>query len=282
MITIVTDTAADLPGYVVEEFGIRVVSGKVSLDGQSMRPLSDVAASDFYGLWRDSGQTPAVAEPAVNDLGQVYQAILSEQPTADIISIHASDGLSEVVARARVAAAACGPERIKVIDSRSTSIGLGLLAREAAEMARQRRSVAAIVDALTRMRGTMQGHMVTETLDYLTRSGKLGTMDRMIGGLLAVKPILALNDGRFKLQDQRRSRAEALQTLSESVIRSGFAHSRMRIGVAHAVCEDEAHVLAREITAVLKPETLLVTEMGPSSGSLGGPGALAVFWASPR
>jgi hypothetical protein len=70
--------------------------------------------------------------------------------------------------------------------------------------------------------------------------------------------------------------------MSDSVVKSGFAHSGMRIGIAHCFCEDEAPLLAREIAGALKPETLLVTEFGPGNAALGGPGALAAFWVSPR
>ena len=282
MLWIVTDPAADLPGYVVEQFGINVVSGRVSFDGEVFRTGPDLLNTDFLARWRESGQMPPVTEPAVNDLGQVYQAILNEHPAADIISIHASSAMSEVAQRARVAAAACNPTQIHVVDSMSMSIGVGLLVREAAAMAQQRRSAQAIMDVVNRMRSTMQGYMVTENLDYLIRSGSVSAVDRMIGGLLSVKPILVFDNGKLKVHDQRRSRAEALQTMSDSVVKAGFAHSGMRIGIAHCFCEDEAPLLAKEIAGALKPETLLVTEFGPGTATIGGPGALAAFWTAPR
>ncbi len=281
MVWIVTDAAADLPNYVVEQYGIRVIGGTVSFGEEVLATGPSLAASDFYARWQQSGHSPVVSDPTVDDIRAAYESILRERPTGEIISIHASSALSETVQRARVAAAAFDPARIQVVDSGSVSVGLALQVREAAEMAR-RRDVASIRAALAHLRAATHGFLVMESLDYLKRSGRLGTMDRMIGGLLAPKPILTLEEGKIRLHDQRRTRPEALEALSEAMIKSGWAHSGMRVGIAHAVCEEEAHTLASVVSAALKPEVLIVTEFGAGNGVLGGPGTIAGFWASPR
>ena len=282
MIWVITDAAADLPSHLVQQYAIQVVGGRIALDGVTQRTGTDASVADYYARWQTQGEPPATSDPSVNDIGQIYESILSEHKDAEILSIHPSGALTDTLQRARTAAASTGTSRIQLIDSQSTSLGLGIQVREAAELVHRNRPAPYIMQMLSQLRTNLHGYLLMDSADYLHRSGKLSAMDRVLGGLLSVKPIVQLEKGNVSLHDQRRTRDEGMRALSEAMIKSGLVHGGLRVGIAHAVCEDDAHTLARDVSPVLKPEALTVSGFGPSNGVLGGPGTLAAFWASPR
>jgi DegV family protein with EDD domain len=282
LIWVITDAAADLPAHLVEQYGIQVIGGKVTLAGATQRTGNDQIAGDYYAYWQEHGEPPGHADPSVNDIGQVYETILQQHQDAEILSIHPSGELTDTLQRARTAAAATGSSRIQVVDSQSSSLGLGIQVKEAAELVHKNRPAPHILQMLSQLRSTLRGYMLMESPDFLRRTGRLTTVDRMVGGLLGVKPIVLLDHGQITLHDQRRTRDDAIRALSESMIKTGLVHGGLRVGISHAICEADAHALAREISPVLKPESLVVSSFGPSNGILAGPGTLAAFWASPR
>jgi DegV family protein with EDD domain len=112
------------------------------------------------------------------------------------------------------------PEReIHIVDSDSASMGIGLLALEAVEMAQAGKSAQEISDTLTMRRAQVKLLVVLETLDYLKRGGRISPARAAIGGLLSVKPIITLEDGEVETADRPRThgkaRARLLELLSE-------------------------------------------------------------------
>jgi DegV family protein with EDD domain len=183
---------------------------------------------------------------------------------------------------ARAAAAQLPGGAIRVFDSGSVALGLGLMVREAARMACDDTPEATIMARLELMRETVQQFATCETLEYLARSGRIGRVARFMGGLLDLKPILTVKDGVLDAFGRVRGRDQSVDTLRDLYIAGAQGHNGVHLGVIHAACEKEAKRFADECCNAVKPDVFIFEEQGPALGVYSGPGAIGVYWWAPR
>ena len=137
--------------------------------------------------------------------------------TESIVCIVISDHLSGTLDSARAAAQATPELPIEVIDSRSTSMGLGLLVLLAARMAEQGHDHIQIAEAVRSMVPQVRLLFVVDTLEFLHKGGRIGGAQRLLGSVLSIKPILQIVDGRIEPLESVRTKKKALLRLMELV-----------------------------------------------------------------
>src|SRR5690606_13842256 len=106
---------------------------------------------------------------------------------------------------------------VHVVDTRSASLGIGLLAIEAARMARAGAAAADIVQRLEELVARQRVLFVVDTLEFLQRNGRIGRAQAFVGGLLNIKPLLTIDDGVVAPLERARGRAKARARLVELV-----------------------------------------------------------------
>lgn len=277
-VRIVTDTTAGLPNEILERYDIPNVPQYVHFGDEALRDVYDVDAATFYARQVAAPELPKTSAPSVGEFLQVYGEILDADPDATILSIHPSTDISGTVRSARPAAAEFPEADIRIFDTRSVSIGLGLMVWEAAEMAERGASPDAIMARMEAMRDGMQIYFVVDTLDYLAKGGRIGRATHLVGSLLDIKPVLALCDGVVESYSRARTRRRSLTMLQEMVTRGAGGKPGLRLGLAHAVCADEVAAMAEAFRTELNPDVFLYAELGPSIGVHAGPGAVAIGW----
>jgi DegV family protein with EDD domain len=280
MIRIATDTGANLPQDIIDEFKIVVVSGTIDFGTETVIEYPDLKNEEFYRRLTSSRTLPVAHDPTVIQFKREYSRMFSETPSATILSVHVSEALGTAITAARQAASMLPMSNIKLFDTRSVSFGQGLLVWEAARMAASGASVDQIIRRLATLRDHTKLYIVVDTLEYLSRGGRVGPAARLVGGLLSVKPVLTLKDGLVQGHSQHRTRIKALDELKKLVLKEAKGVEGLRMGVIHAVCTDEAKQLAEDIRNALHPEALAIAEIGPAVGVHAGPGALGVTWFS--
>jgi len=280
MIRIATDTGSNLPQNIIDEYRIVVVSGTMSFDTESILEYPDLTNADFYRRLTASKTLPVGHDPGILIFKREYGRILAESPGASIVSVHVSEALGTAITAARQAAALQPTVTIRLFDTRSVSFGEGLLVWEAARLARAGKTVDEIIQRLTYLRDRTRLYVAVDTLEYLSKGGRVGPAARFVGGLLDVKPILTLKDGLVQPHSQHRTRSRALSELKQLVVAECKGAKGLRMGVMHAMCPDDARQLADELRRELQPEELALAEIGPAVGLNTGPGALGVTWFS--
>lgn len=278
MIRFVTDTGGNLPRNLIDEFQITVVSGTIGFGSDVIVEYPDLQNEEFYRRLKASKTMPVGRDPGVLQFRREYARILSEEPTAAILSIHVSEALGTAITAARQAAALLPTASIRLFDTRSVSFGEGLMIWEAARLARAGASADEILRQLAVMRERTRLFVLVDTLEYLSKGGRVGSAARFVGGLLDVKPILTLRDGQVQAHSQYRTRSRALVELKHLVLAESAGPGRLRMGIMHAMCLEDAQQLASELEQKLHPEALAITEIGPAVGANTGPGALGVTW----
>lgn len=276
-VKIVTDSGADIPKPLAEELDIAVVPLTVHFGDEEFKDGVDLELSEFYRRLHAGGQ-PRTTQPSPTDFEAVYRRL---QADADaIVSVHLSSQLSGTMQSASIAAAMDGIDvPVHVVDSRSASLGIGMLAVEAARMAKAGASAEDIVQHLEAIVARQKVLFLVDTLEYLQRNGRIGRAQAFVGGLLNIKPLLTIDDGVVAPLERARGRAKARARLLE-LVTQGAQGQRVKVAVMHADALEEAESLASELRSRLDVEELVVGQLGATIGTHAGPGTLGVVFYS--
>jgi DegV family protein with EDD domain len=275
-IGIVTDSTADLAPKLVEEYGIAIIPLTVSLHGKEYRDGVDLSADDFYRELKKGGLPTSTSQPAPGAFVDCYRSLLTKFDA--IISIHLTEILSGTVRTAQLVREMLPDARIQVIDSRTTSVGLGGMVLEAARAVRKGVKFEELVAGLKGLREKVHFVVALDTLEHVCRSGRVGKLQAFLGSILRVKPILRLGLQDVEIIDKVRSRRDSILRLFEEFKSHVAGETGAIIGIAHTAAEEEAEKLKRVIEATFKNAEVLFHQAGPVLGTHVGPGALALVW----
>lgn len=292
LIRVVTDSTSDLPPDLARAHGIHVVPLLVLLGDQVFRDGVDLKPRELYEHLEAGRVHPASNPTPQADFADVYHNLGSEK---DILSIHLSAKLSQTLAHARAAAAEELPglrrlrenpesgEKValEVVDSRSVSLGLGMLALFAARMARRGLEPAAIVERLEAMRERVHVLFAVDTLDYLARGGRIGKGRALLGNLFGIKPILGVVDGEVTAVDKVRG-GRAVHPRLVELLRERVDPARPVIAaIAHAKAPVWADRLRTLLDKSFRVSERIEAEMGPVVGTHAGPGTVGAALFQP-
>lgn len=279
MIHIVTDTTAGLPQRVIDEYNVPVVPQYVHFGEETFKDMYEISPSEFYAKQAAASELPKTSAPSPADFFPIFDGILADDPEATILCIHPSPELSGTIRSAVPAIAEYPDHDIRIFDTRSVSIGLGMIVIEALAMNRAGAGIDDITATLETMRDGMHIFFIVDTLEYLAKGGRIGKASQLMGTLLDIKPILTLTDGAVGPHSKARTRKRAVSQMRDYVVESiGPDAAGLRLGIAHAQCADEAQALLDDLCDALHADQCLFAELGPAIGTHAGPGTLAVGW----
>ena len=275
-VRIVADSACDLPDDVVDSLGITVVPLMLRFGDEELVDREQLSVAEFWRRCGSSDELPSTAAPSPGRFEQAYRSLITDGASG-IVSIHLSGELSATLQSARTAAAAIdGEVPIEVVDSRSITVGLGLTVTALAERARDGASLdelTSLADSLidrTRVLGAL------DTLEYLKKGGRIGAAQAVLGALLSIKPLIAIEDGKVEAAGKQRTRGRAVRFVLDRVRDEPAIE---RLAVMHADCDDVDDVV-RQLSELHDGE-ILVGEIGPVIGAHAGPGTIGVVYHVP-
>jgi len=273
-VAIVTDSTSSLTQAMGQAYGIHVVPIYVTFGTQTYCDGIDLDANLFYRLLRDSRSLPTTSQPTAEDFLRTYSS-LSEQAEA-IISIHISHKMSGTLDSALSACRELPHVPIYVIDSRSVSMGLGLMAIAAAKAAAAGQDAAAVVRLVEELIRRMNIIFTVETLEYLHKGGRIGGAAALAGSVLSIKPVLCVKDGRIEPLEKPRTRRLALERVLDLVAEQVGTSGAIHAAILHCAAPDAAQDLAEQMGFRYQCKELLTVEAGPIIGTHAGPGTLGV------
>lgn len=274
-IGIVTDSTSDLPQELASKFDIEVVPLQVSINDQNYRDGVDLSSTQFYRKLISGGSLPTTSQPSPGVFVECYRALLKKVDA--ILSIHLTEALSGTIRSARIAREMMPEANIQVIDSHSTSMGLGGLALEAARAVSRGMRMDEIIKLLESLREKVRFLVALDTLEFIRRSGRVSALQAFFGSILQIKPLLKLVHGKVELVERVRSRREAIGKLLNEFKSQLTAESEGIIAVMHTVAEAEAEKLKAVVQEAFKNAEIIVNQAGPVLGTHVGPGALALI-----
>ncbi len=275
-VAIVIDSTANLPDKLVAQHQIYVVPQIVNWDGQSLLDGIDIKTEAFYAKLSMSQTSPTTSQPSPGEFLEHFQRVAE---TADsIVGIFISEHLSGTLSSARQGAAMMGDYPIEIVDSRSASMGLGLVALAAAQAAADGKDYQEIAAIVRRIVPHLRVLFVVDTLEYLHRGGRIGGAKRLIGSVSSIKPVLHLEGGKIEPLASIRTKKKAVEHMLQVLQQETAGKSQIHAAVMHAAAEDEARRIADTIQSAVQPLDIVQGALSPVIGTHVGPGTLGVAY----
>jgi DegV family protein with EDD domain len=273
MIHLVTDSTAYLTPQVIKQYDVHTVSLKVIVGDQTYDEEGGITKAEFFRLLDDIATTPTTSQPSAGEFIGCYEQLVGAED--EIISIHISSGLSGTVPNALAAAQEVAPDRIHVIDSRTTAVGLMIMVVATGEAIAAGKSCPEILSMLERMVDESCIYFSVDTLEYLHKGGRIGAASRWLGTLLNIKPVLYLHEGKIEPLDKVRTTKKARGRILDEV-EQVVGQRPAYVAVAHIRAEGAAQELAERARERLNCVSMHVSEIGPAVGTHVGPGTLGL------
>jgi len=273
-IAVVTDSTADLPQDMAQEYGIHVMPQTLILDGRTWRDGVDIHPAAFYELLKSSRDFPSTSQATAGEFELLFRE--ASRGVEGVVAVLVAGSLSGTINSALVAAANLPDVPIEVIDSRAASMQQGFIALAAGRAAAAGGDRQAVVDAARSLIGRVFVFFVIDTLEYIHRGGRIGAAARLVGTVLNVKPVLALTDGHVEVVAKIRTRRKALDKLFSLVTERVSPGDRLHAAVLHVAAPEEGRSLADEVEDRFHPVELVRSECGPVIGTHVGPGTVGI------
>jgi DegV family protein with EDD domain len=274
---LITDSCCDLSADLLARRGVSALDYPVILDGieqvdESGRPVGHAL---FYERVR-AGAAPSTAAIPIPSYAEAFRAGVSQGRPVVLLGLSSAlSGTFEraLMARDIVLAEYPGAD-IRVVESLSASIALGLLVLEAADRIDDGASIDELTSWLDPARVSINAYFTLETLEHLRRGGRISDVAAMAGAVLDIKPILRIDEtGALVISEKLRGRRKSMAMLVDILVRR---FDGRRILVGHGDSPEDAERLAAMVRERAGTADVIVTEVGPVIGSHVGPGMLAL------
>jgi DegV family protein with EDD domain len=281
-VAVVTDSTAYIPDGALGNLDIPVIPLWLIWERDRYRDGVDIDPNTFYRRLRERDSIPSTSQPSVGEFINFYRLVAREKQTHTIVGAYISSKISGTVASAQAAAAQVPELNITVIDSFSTSMGLGFVALAAARVAAAGGSVEEILAEARSVRKRLTVLFAVDTLEYLYKGGRIGGAKRFLGTMLNIKPLLHLNDGCVEplcqVRTKRRAITEMLNTAEECLDGKPMAE----VAVIDVDNREESDLVAREVKRRFGVPTVYQTAVSPVIGAHAGPGTVGLgFYCKP-
>lgn len=275
-VRIVTDSSCDLRPAVAKEHGIDIVPLSIRFGDEEYTDGVDLSVEAFYEKMRSFPGLPETAAPAPGQFEEVFARARAEGFDS-VVCINLSSALSATMQSAQTGAKSLeGQLDVRIIDSKSITMGLGNMVLAAARAAADGKDVDEIVALVEGLRERTRVFGALDTLENLKKGGRIGGAQAFIGSMLSIKPLVDISTGVVEKAGQQRTRKKSLQWLRDRVLQEGAEE----LAVMHAEADD-----IDEFLDMLGDEydrsSIHVDLIGPVIGTHAGRGTIGCCWLVP-
>lgn len=273
-VRIVTDSSCDLPDDLARELSIEVVPLTIRFGDDEFVDRRDLSPQEFWSKMASSAVLPETAAPSAGAFEEAFRKLASEGAEA-VVSINLSSKLSATLQSAQVAAKSVEADiRVEVVDSLTVSFALGNLARRASLAAADGSDADTIVKLVETLADRSRLFGTLDTLENLKKGGRVGGAQALLGSMLSIKPVLAVEDGQVEPWARVRTRSKALRWLVDKVKEEGTVED---LAVIHGDAPD-VNTLLEMLEPLYPPDEVIVSTMGPVVGTHAGPRVIGVTY----
>ena len=275
-VVIVTDSSCDLPASIADGLGIVIVPLTIRFGDEEFVDREELSTAEFWSRCVNSPTLPETAAPAPGYYEQVYRDAAAKGASS-VLVVSLSSALSATMQSAQLAARTIAADDsidldVRVVDSRTITMGLGTIAIACARAAHDGRSVDEIERLAHDLVDRTRVFGALDTLDNLKKGGRIGNAKAMLATALSIKPIIEVTGGVVEQAGKQRTRSKALAYLVDKV--ESYDGNIENLAVMHADCSDVD--LFVELLAEQYPGDIVVGEIGPVIGTHGGRGTIGV------
>ena len=271
-VAVVTDSTCDLPDSLIEQLGISIIPLNVRIGHESYEDRVTIMPGAFMEKLASENGAVVTSAPSVGRIANEYERLAETHD--QIISIHISSRLSGTYSCAGMARDLFVdlPE-IRVIDSGTASMGLGLAVKTAGEMAQADASLQEIESRVHDVLSRTHLIFLVDTLEQLRRGGRIGRAAEIIGSVLQLKPLLRIEEGIIVPQARTRTRSRAVSGLIQLLDEVPRIESA---AVVYTEGAEDIGVIVEHLSSRIGSEELIISELSPVLSAHIGPGGLGV------
>ena len=279
-VKIITDSAADLPVELLQAYDIDLIPLRVYdeseteyLDGVTLESVTLLQKMREGAVYRTSlPSLETFHEKFVSYAKEgnpcIYLAFSSELSGTYQSSVLIKEEVKETYANLD----------LEIIDTKCASLGQGLVVLEAAKMAKDGASKEDILKRVDFLMNHMEHIFTVADLQYLVRGGRLSKVAGFIGGLLNIKPILNVEEGKLVPLEKVRGKKKVLGRIVDIMEERGKELKGQTIGITHGDDLETAEALKALITERFGCEVFIVNTIGAAIGAHTGPGVITLFF----
>ncbi|MFS0778978.1 DegV family protein [Neobacillus sp. 3P2-tot-E-2] len=278
-VKILADSACDLPKEFYSEHNVTLFPLKVQVNGQEFEDVKTIDPKTVYDAIR-AGDVPKTSQVspllfeevftkmAENNEDGIYIAFSSELSGTYQTSVMIFNQVKEKYPNFN----------LTIVDTKCASLGFGLVVKEAARLAAENVSKEDILKDVLFRSQHMEHLFTVEDLDYLAKGGRVSKASAFLGGLLNIKPILNVEDGKLVPIEKIRGKKKVYKRIIELMNERGENFDNQVVGISHADTEDTVLEVKALIEEELHPKEVLITSIGSTVGAHTGPGTIAIFF----
>ena len=273
-IQIVIDSTTDLPAQAAEQ--VKIVPLTIHFGEQQYVSGVDIDARSFYEKLVESDVLPTTSQPTPAAFADAFQAAV--EAGDEVVCITISSKLSGTFQSASIAAMDF-PGKVFVVDSRTVTLGCGILTQYALELAKQDISARELAQRVEKKREKVRLLALLDTLEYLKKGGRISSTVAFAGGLLNIKPVICVAEGEVKLLGKARGFRQGSNLLVQQIEKAGGVDFDLPVLLGYTGLSDAMLKKYMEDSAQLwqgRVDSLPVSIVGSVVGTHAGPGAVAV------
>lgn len=269
-IKIVTDSTAYLTKEYIKAENISVVPLNYVFGDESGKEPFPGEFEDFYNKLASTKLFPSTSQPSAGEFVETFYEAF-EEGYDEIIAIVLSSKLSGTYNSAVLAKNILENKKITIIDSLNSASNLRFLVEDAIKMSKEGKSSEEIKAHINDKKKHMYVYLTTDTLEYLSRGGRISSIQSKLGNFLNIKPILELKNGELGLLDKLRGKNKALQAIIDKI-----PEDTRQIGICHILNRKGAEKVKTTLEKKFPNIDVQIDELGPVIGAHLGPKGIGV------
>ena len=275
MIRILTDSASDILPAEAEQLGVTVIPLNVTLeDGTILRDGVDMTPSAYYEILAGCRKLPTTSQPSP----ELFENFFLEAAAAgdEVIGIFLSHALSGTYQCAKLAADMANVDNVLFVDSGHVRLSEALLVRLAVQLRDSGKTAGQIAAILEHAKEHLHLVAAIDDLKYLRKGGRLPAAVAVAGGMLGIKPLITIQDGKVAMAGKARGLPGAYVALFKKVEEMGGINPAFPALAGYTVSPREVTPIQTYLRDNLQQEDLLVRQIGCVIGTHAGPGAFGI------
>jgi len=283
-ISIVTDTDASLPVDIAAKYKIRQVPISINFGEELFEDSVEIDNRVLFERINREGKLPSTAAPPPGKFAEIFKESFKADGSDALICFCISSAMSATTKAGKIAAKELMPDSdITIVDTQTLSMGQAFMAMTASDAVQGGADVAGAIRAAEEVRSRTSLYGALATLKYLSMSGRVSHVAAGMAGMLNIKPILSVQNGKLDLLEKVRTRKKAWARMVELVQADLDGSSAEKMAVLHVNAPEAAESFKNLIRSEVScPDDILTAELNPGLSIHTGDGMVAVsFVKSP-
>lgn len=257
-----TDSPADVPAEIRERYDIRVIPLHIILDDDCFEDGVNIQPDDLYAFYKKSGRLPKTSAVSVAEYNDFFKELT--QDGSSVVHISFSSALSATHQNARLAAEDF--DNVYIVDSKSLSTGIALLAIKAAQLAQDGLDAKTIAHEMEYKREKVVTTFILDKLEFLYKGGRCSGVAMLGANVLGIKPSIVMVDGKLQVGKKYRGKLENCQMQYVRDLLEQYAGridtDRAFLSRTAGVSDEQMKALQKEIHKTLKFKEYIVSTVG--------------------